>query len=186
MSSPTSPTYTEATLTPAQVNLASVPLSLLILVTCALPYLLLWGPASLGAGFSQIGLWFIPVFILGVVVHELLHGLGWKGFGGLPWSAIKFGFQWKALMPYAHAEVPMTAAAYRWGAALPGLVTGLLPALVGSALGQPVLLLLGAFFLIAAVGDMMILWAIRRVPARTRVLDHPTLPGCLVLRQNVE
>lgn len=186
MSSPASPTYTEATLTPTQVNLASVPLSLLILIVCGLPYVLIWGPASLGAGFTQIGLWFIPVFILGVIVHELLHGLGWLWRGKLAPAEIKFGIQWKALMPYAHAEVPMTASAYRWGAALPGLVTGLLPALVGLALGQPSLLLLGAFFLLAAVGDMMILWAIRRVPAHARVLDHPTLPGCLVLRENVE
>jgi hypothetical protein len=76
----------------------------------------------------------------------------------------------------------MTARAYRVGGALPGVVTGLLPVLAGLALGQPVLLLVGAFFLMAAVGDLLILWAIRRVPAAAQVLDHPTLPGCLVLR----
>jgi hypothetical protein len=185
MSSPTSPAYTEATLTPAQVNLASVPLSLLILVACALPYLLLWGPASLGAGFSQIGLWFIPVFILGVVVHELLHGLGWLWWGKLAPADIKFGFHWKVLMPYAHARTPMGVRAYRWGAALPGIVTGGLPALAGLVLGQPVLLIMGTIFVLAAVGDLMILWAIRKLPITARVLDHPTLPGCLVLRENV-
>ncbi len=175
--------YTEATLTPAQVNVLGVPLSLGLLFICLVPYLLLWGPASLVDGMGALGLWVIPVLLAAIVVHELLHGLGWKFFGGLSWSAIKFGFHWKALMPYAHARVPMTARAYRWGGALPGLVTGVLPVLIALALGQPVLLLLGGFLLMAAVGDMPILWAIRQVPAAAKVLDHPSLPGCLVLKE---
>ena len=176
--------YTEATLTPLQVNVLSAPLALGLLLVCVAPYVLVWGPASLIAGLGAMGWWVLPVLVVAVVVHELLHGLGWKLFGGLAWSDIKFGFQWKALMPYAHAKVPMTARAYRWGGALPGLVTGVLPALLGLALGQPVLLLLGAILVIAAVGDLMVLWAIRRVPAGAKVLDHPSLPGCLVLREN--
>ncbi len=176
-------TYTEATLTPAQVNLASIPLSLALIAVCVAPYALIWSPASLVTGIGQLGLWVIPVIVIGVVVHELLHGLGWRFFGGLRWADIKFGFSWKGLMPYAHAKVPMAATAYRWGGALPGLVTGLLPALLGLAFGQSVLLLLGTFFLLGALGDAMILWAIRRVPGQARVLDHPTLPGCLVLRE---
>ena len=178
------PAYTEATLSPTRVNLVSVPLALGVLLVCLLPYALLWGPASLVAGIGRLGWWSIGVILAGIFVHELLHGLGWKWFGGLRWADIKFGFQWKALMPYAHAEVPMTARAYRWGGALPGLVTGLLPALAGLALGNPVLLLFGAVFLLAASGDAMVLWAIRRVPAQAKVLDHPSLPGCLVLQEN--
>jgi hypothetical protein len=181
---PNTAAYTEATLSLAQVNAASVPLALLLLLVCGLPYLVLWGPASLLAGLGALGLWIIPVIIAGVVVHELLHGLGWKWFGGLAWRDIQFGFHWQGLVPYAHARVPMPARAYRWGGALPGLVTGGLPVAVGLAFGQPVVLLLGAFFLLAALGDAMVLWAIRRVPATARVLDHPSLPGCLVLKES--
>jgi hypothetical protein len=174
--------YTEATLTPLQVNVLSAPLALGLLLVCVVPYVLVWGPASLIAGLGAMGWWVLPVLVVAIVAHELLHGLGWKLFGGLAWADIKFGFQWKALMPYAHARVPMTARAYRWGGALPGLITGVLPALLGLAFGQPVLLLLGAILVIAAVGDLMVLWAIRRVPAEVKVLDHPSLPGCLVIQ----
>jgi hypothetical protein len=174
--------YTELTFSPAQVNTIGLPLSLGLLVLCAAPYVLLWGPGSLLAGLGALGLWLIPVIVVGILVHELLHGLGWKLAAGLPWTAIKFGVQWKALMPYAHARVPMGVRPYRLGAALPGLVTGVVPVAAALALGQPVLLIVGAFFLTAAVGDLMILWLIRNLPPTARVLDHPTLPGCLVLR----
>lgn len=176
--------YTELTYSPGQVNAVGVPLSLGLLLLCAAPYVLLWGPGSLVAGLGALGLWVLPVFVAGVVVHELLHGLGWKLAAGLPWTAIKFGVQWKVLMPYAHARLPMGVRAYRLGAALPGLVTGVLPVVAALALGQPVLLILGAFFLTAAVGDLMILWLIRKLPPTARVLDHPTLPGCLVLKES--
>lgn len=177
------PTYTEATLTPLQVNLIGVPLTFGLLLVCVAPYVLTWGWDSLAVGLEALGWWLVPVIVIGIVFHEVLHAVGWKVGGGLAWSEVKLGFQWKMLMPYAHARVPMTARAYRIGAALPGLVTGALPVLAALALGQPVVLLVGIFFFLAAVGDMMILCAIWRVPAHAQVLDHPTLPGCLVVEE---
>jgi hypothetical protein len=177
------PAYTEMTLTPNQVNGLGLPLSLGLLVVCLIPFALRWGPRALFAGLDDLGWWLVPVIVLGVVAHELLHGLGWKLAAGLPWSQIKFGVQWKYLMAYAHARVPMRVGPYRLGAALPGLVLGAVPVAAAVALGHSVLLWVGAFFVIAAVGDLMILWLLRRLPRTAQVLDHPTLPGCLVLNE---
>jgi hypothetical protein len=177
--------YTEATLTLAQVNAIGLPLSLVLLAACLVPYVIAWGLPSLLAGLKALGWWVIPVMVTGVLAHEGLHALGWKVWGRLRWADIRLGFQWKALMPYAHARVPMTARAYRLGAALPGMITGVLPVLAALIVGLPVVLLLGAFFVTAAVGDLMVIWAIRRLPADAKVLDHPSLPGCLVLRDDV-
>ena len=175
--------YIPMTLTPNQVNGLGLPLSLGLLVACVLPYALIWGPRALVVGLGDLGWWLVPVIVLGVVAHELLHGLGWKLAGGLPWSQIKFGVQWKQLMPYAHAKVPMRVGPYRLGAALPGLVLGVVPVLAALALGHTGLLWVGVFFVVAAVGDLMILWVLRRLPPTAQVLDHPTLPGCLVLNE---
>ena len=41
----------------------------------------------------------VAIVLLGVVVHELIHGIAWVLFGRKPFSAIKFGFQWKTLTP---------------------------------------------------------------------------------------
>jgi hypothetical protein len=99
----------------------------------------------------------------------------------VPWSAIRFGFFWRSLTPYAHCTAPLPATAYRWGTALPGLVTGALPVALGLATGAGVVLVLGTVLLTAAAGDALVLWAIRDVPGRARVLDHPSKVGCYVL-----
>jgi hypothetical protein len=78
--------------------------------------------------------------------------------------------------------MPLRATAYRWGTLLPGLLTGLLPAALGLATGAGAVLVLGAVLLAAAAGDALVLWAIRDVPGQARVMDHPSLPGCYVLR----
>lgn len=69
---------------------------------------------------------FLVVLLLGVVVHELIHGIAWVLFGRKVFSAIKFGFQWKTLTPYAHLKEPVEVNAYPMGAFMPGFVIGIL------------------------------------------------------------
>jgi hypothetical protein len=131
--------------------------------------------AAVGLILALIGL---------LVAHELLHALGWMIAGRLGRDQISFGLDRKTLNPYTHVHVPMTARAYRFGAALPGILTGLLPTLAGWVIGSGPLTLLGAFMSIGAVGDLIILWVIRRVPGHTLVIDHPTRAGCWVSTQD--
>jgi hypothetical protein len=70
---------------------------------------------------------------------------------------------------------------YRWGAVMPGIITGFLPALVGLLTGSPAVFLIGLFFVFAAGGDLLILWLIRKVEKSALVEDHPTRAGCYVL-----
>ncbi|MBN1978608.1 MAG: DUF3267 domain-containing protein [Anaerolineae bacterium] len=118
---------------------------------------------------------------LGGLAHEVLHALGWMLFGRVPYEAIKFGFSWQGLMPYTHCKMPLKPSAYRIGSLLPGAVTGLLPGIVGLALGSLWLTMLGAVLLGAAGGDILVLWEIRSVPSNASILDHPTKTGCEVL-----
>lgn len=118
--------------------------------------------------------------VVGIVVHELLHGLGWRYFAGVPWEQIHFGVQWKVLTPYAHSSARMPLRPYRRAILLPGLLLGLIPALLGVFNGSVLLLGFGAFFTATAGGDFLILWMLRRVPAGAHVQDHPTLVGATV------
>ena len=124
---------------------------------------------------------FALVLGLGGLAHEILHALGWMLFGRVPREAIKFGFSWRGLMPYTHCKMPLKPSAYRIGSLLPGAVTGLLPSVVGLALGSLWLTMLGAVLLGAAGGDMLVLWEIRSVRSNARILDHPTKTGCEIL-----
>lgn len=128
-----------------------------------------------------------PVFLfvlilLGVVIHECIHGIGWIVFGHKPFSAIKFGFQWKTFTPYAHLKEPVEVNAYRIGAFLPGFVLGILTYILSLILGDGNLFWFSLFHTSASGGDWLVLWLIRNVKAGMQVEDHPTHAGCYVLK----
>jgi hypothetical protein len=120
---------------------------------------------------------------MSIVVHELLHALGFWLVGGVSWRRIKFGFSWQGFAPYAHCRDPLQTTAYRISVLLPGLFLGVLPGLAGVALGQPLLVMWATLMLLAAGGDAAVLWAVRQVPRDARVLDHPSMVGCQVLAE---
>ena len=124
---------------------------------------------------------FILAIIAGIFVHEYLHKIGWMVFGKMPSASITFGFQLKTLSPYAHATQPMEINGYRWGAALPFIVLGIIPAIIGIVLGSPAILLYGMMFVFAAGGDLLILWITRFLKPGTKIEDHPTRAGCYIL-----
>lgn len=126
----------------------------------------------------------IVSIILGFVVHELIHGAAWMVVGKKDLSAIKFGFQWKTITPYAHLKEPIEINAYRMGAFIPGLVLGILVYILSLLLADGNLFWFSLIHTSAAGGDFLILWLIRGVKAGSLVEDHPTNAGCYVLENN--
>ncbi|MBI5646726.1 MAG: DUF3267 domain-containing protein [Ignavibacteriae bacterium] len=173
----------DATLSLARANVVAIALLPAMTVAFLAPTALLYGWDALGAGFrAAIHPWlFIHVLLVAIVVHELLHAVGYRYVGGVPRAAIRFGMNWKALAPYAHCAAPMTARAYALSAALPLIVLGIVPNLAGLLTGAGWLVFWSFFLSIAASGDIAILWAIRAVPATAIVRDHPSRAGCEVL-----
>ena len=163
------------------VALALVPVAGLLFL---LPYVLIWDNIldRLSRLFEGKVWWTaILIFVLSIVVHELLHAVGYVWVGGVPRTAVKFGFSWRGLAPYAHCHEPMTARAYRTAVMLPGLILGLLPAVLGLIIGSFGLTIFGAIMVMAAGGDLAVLLAIRDVPPTAIVRDHPTKVGCEVV-----
>ena len=62
--------------------------------------------------------------IAGIVVHELVHATVWVYAGGGGWGRVRFGWNWKALAPFAHYTHPLPVNAYRLGAVAPLLLLG--------------------------------------------------------------
>ena len=77
----------------------------------------------------------------------------------------------------------MTAQAYRIGAITPGILLGCVPIVISTVLGDGFLAILGALLTAGAVGDVFVLWLLRDVPPSTKVIDHPTRAGCIVLHE---
>jgi hypothetical protein len=123
----------------------------------------------------------LPVLILGIPLHEFLHAVGWSIFGGIPLKEVKFGVMWKALTPYAHLLNPIRATAYKAGAIFPFLIMGVLPYILGLLFDYAWLANFGLLFILAAGGDLLVIWTLRNVHRDAMVIDHPSRVGCIVL-----
>jgi hypothetical protein len=149
-------------------------------------YLWRWGAdlninSERPAEFLYFILILVAILVMGSIIHELIHGFTWAYFGHKPFNAIKFGFQWKTLTPYAHCREPMEVQAYRLGGVMPLLALGILPALIGIGTGNGWFMFFGFLFTIGAGGDMLVLWLIRGVKSGQLVEDHPTQAGCYLI-----
>ena len=136
----------------------------------------IWGGISFGRPWSAM-LFCIGIFA-GVAVHELIHGFTWmwathSGFRHLRFGLLRGGV-------YCHIDVPMSKRKYVVGALMPLLLLGVVPFLLSFATNSLWLMLFGAIFIGCAMGDVLIVWAIRKEPPDTLVYDHPSEPGCIV------
>lgn len=167
---------------PGQATLRGTAVSFLLLAVIWVPHWLLHGENAFRALFRATGgWWFAPALVAGIVAHEGLHAISWRIVGRLPAGSVGFGVNWKVLMPFAHPRLPMPARAYAVGAAVPGVVLGLLPAVAGLASGAGAWSGWGAIFTAAAAGDLLVLHSLRGLPGATPVRDHPTRVGCEVV-----
>ncbi len=136
----------------------------------------IWGDISFGRPWSAM-LFCIGIFA-GVAVHELIHGFTWMWATRSSFSHLRFGLLRGGV--YCHIDVPMSKRKYVVGALMPLLLLGVVPFLLSFATHSLWLMLFGAIFIGCAMGDVLIVWAIRKEPPDTLVYDHPSEPGCIV------
>jgi hypothetical protein len=158
-------------------------LAMPILFVQAVLWLWIWDLGSLTQGLDSVLSLRVggPLFVVGVLAHELVHGVTWKVVDRLRWKDIRFGVQLKTFTPYASPTVPMRARAYRIGVMMPLIVVGLIPFVVSLIFGYSQLAVFGMMFTFVAGGDLAVLRAMRSVASNACVLDHPERAGCYVV-----
>ena len=182
---------TELSMPMEKASLYSMVIAVPIVVFLSAAYLWILGLEGVVSGLEFIvqspirfivaGVIGVVIFVGGILAHEAIHGISWAVFGKKPLSSIEFGYQKETASPYAHCKEPLQARAYRLGAAMPGLVLGIVPSIIGVWTGNIGVLVFGLVFTGGAGGDALIIWLIRSVEPRTLVEDHPTRAGCYVI-----
>lgn len=164
-----------------EANLYALLLAIPIVIIALVPYILIWGfdywYNTKTEFFSSN---FIIILIVGIVIHELLHGLIWGYFAEKGYKSIKYGISWKVLTPYCHCKEPLKVKHYRIGGIMPLIVLGILPLIVAFAIGDKTFLSIGVFFTIAAGGDIMAIYMLRNLDKETYISDHPRKMGFYV------
>lgn len=143
-----------------------------------------WHAALLPSLSLADTLMLLTAIFLGIIAHEGIHAISWSWLDGIPRRHIHFGFKWSTITPYVHCDVPISARNYRWGTVLPGIFLGILPSVAAILFQNVWMLYFGLIFTLAAGGDFLILWLLRKVDADALVQDHPELIGCQIVNPN--
>ena len=90
-----------------KANIFAVAIMVVAAIVFLVPFFWLWKDkkpiSELLGGFGDWSITFILV-IVGIVVHELIHGLTWACYAKSGWKSISFGVMWKLLTPYCHCD----------------------------------------------------------------------------------
>jgi hypothetical protein len=142
-----------------------------------------WDRDALADITRQPGGWIGAIVIAAgsAVVHELLHGFAWHAFAGVPWQSISLQPTWRVMGFVARPNVAIPVPAFRAGTALPALVLGVIPVVLGLLTDSGLLVLWGQFFFLECFADLAVLFAIHDVPSLSWARDHPTRLGCVIL-----
>jgi hypothetical protein len=159
------------------VNLIALLMIIPIMAVNYYPFILIWDNEAFKIGQEWLFDNFLYILIGGIILHELLHGLTWGQFASNGLKSIKFGVKWKFLTPYCHCKEPLKVKHYKIGAAMPLIVMGIIPSIIGLIIGYGGVLIFGIFFTWAAGGDIIALFMLRKLDNNTYVSDHPDKMG---------
>ena len=126
---------------------------------------------------------FIFVLLLGIVVHELIHGVFFAVFAKKGFKSIKFGVLWKKVTPYCHCKEPIKVKHYIVGVIAPAIILGVIPSITSLFTGSIWLLIFGMVLTLAACGDLLAINLLRKEKPNDYVEDHPSEVGCFIYRK---
>ena len=168
------------TISMLRVNRFALTLLIPIVLVFGLPYYLLWGEnAFLALRFKSLLFLFLFV-VLGIVIHELLHGIVWALMARGGFRSIRFGIKWEYLTPYCHCKVPLRVWQYIAGGAAPLLFMGIMPAIWALFKGNTLMMFYGIFFTWTAAGDIMAIWLLSKYKPMHWITDHPSELGFII------
>ena len=151
-------------------------------VAFGVPFALIWPWSTISAHLNGVSAnAFVIALVVGVFLHEGIHGLTFALFNRGGFRHVSFGVIWKYLTPYCHYSKPMSRNRYIAGAIAPFLVLGLVPSVWARCCGNAFLLAFGIIYISAAAGDLWMVWLILKESPKSLILDHPSEAGFYVL-----
>lgn len=121
-------------------------------------------------------MYFLIGFIALIFLHEFFHLIGYRIYGKLNWNEMKWGFNWKLMVAYAHAKKEISVSAMKKTLLLPFLPTGVLPVAIGLIFDLPAVTLLGSILIAGCIGDFILYRKLKEFSNDALVKDHPSKP----------
>ncbi len=175
---------TELTVNILKANLFSIVLFLVVAAISIVLYVFRYD--DLFSGMSSLGtISFFLVFLALIVVHELIHGIGWA-ISTKTFRVIDFGIMRDSLTPYCTCSQPLSKGQYILGAILPLVTLGIIPLIVGYLVGSFYTMIMGVIMTSSAAGDILIIRKILGYRSNAEdivYMDHPTEAGGVIFER---
>lgn len=170
-----------------KANKVGICIMLVSAVAYALPYFLIWPEQLTWNTFEpesmlRLFLYYV-IFLAGIPVHELIHGITFACFAKKGFKAVSYGVIWSKLTPYAHCDEPLAVRQYVAALLMPFLLLGIAPAIAALIIGHFATLVFAIIFTASAAGDLWIAWLIMKEKKNATILDHPSEPGYYVMNE---
>jgi hypothetical protein len=159
-------------------NIYSVLIFIFAAILLSIVYYLIWNEDDLfdklRKSFKNLGFFsFLFMLIIGIILHELLHGIVFSIYAKKGYESVKFGVLWKVLTPYCHCKEPLKVREFIIAALTPTVALGLVPSVISMFIGNIELLLFGILFFAAGAGDLMLVSSILREKESALIYDLP-------------
>ena len=125
------------------------------------------------------------ILIIGIIAHELIHGIVFAIYSENKFKSIKFGIMpaSKLFSPYYHCNEVLNIKHYRIALIMPTILLGIIPALISIFIGNIFLLFWGTIFIMAGGGDILMFVKLLKEKKDNWVLDHPSEAGYYVYKK---
>ena len=156
-------------------------------VLYALPFVIIFGLLYRfmlieRAHLSEVGglsfyVMFIVIIAVSVVIHELLHGIGWAISSGKGWDVVRFNIN--AMMPSCACRGALKKKQYLIGVLTPFVILGLGSVLFVFIYPGTISLLTMIVNFVAAGADLIIAFNVLK-ERDSLIVDHPTEAGYII------
>lgn len=136
-------------------------------------------------GYNTIA--FILVFIIGTVVHEIIHGVTWAIFAKNHFKDIEFGFIAKEITPYCCCQSSLKKYQYIIGSIMPFFLLGIVVSTISLFMDKGfTVFIFGILMIFGTGGDLSIIWLLLTNKTNQKsvlYIDHPVDCGVVMFEK---
>jgi hypothetical protein len=140
---------------------------------------------SMGLTLNNIVIILIPVLI-GMVIHELIHGFFYVLFAKNRFKSIKFGIKLKYGVAYCICTELIKIKHSIIVTIMPAIILGFIPAVFSLFLGSLFWLFIGILFIMAGAGDFLIIIRLLKENKEDYVLDTFGEINCINIYRKIK
>jgi hypothetical protein len=126
------------------------------------------------------------VAVIGIILHELIHGFFYAIFAKNKFRSIKFGIKLKYGVAYCVCIELMKIKHFIIGTIMPTIILGFIPSIFSFFIGNLSLLVFSILFIMAGSGDFLIILCLLKENKENYVLDTLGEINCITIYRKIK